>query len=102
MYKRQVLIFDIVTDPLIGYLSDRTNTRWGRRAPWMAFGAVVLAVSTVGLFGVPMGLTTTGNLLWVTVFFMLATVGFTMVAIPYGAMAGEITQSPHERSSPSF
>ena len=58
-----VLIFDMVTDPLIGYLSDRTNTRWGRRAPWMALGAVVLAGGTIGLFGVPLGLSTTGNLL---------------------------------------
>ena len=94
-----VLIFDMVTDPLIGYLSDRTNTRWGRRAPWMALGALVLAGGTVGLFGVPLGLSTTGNLLWVTGFFVLATIGFTMVAIPYGAMAGEITQSPQERSA---
>ena len=94
-----VLIFDMVTDPLIGYLSDRTSTRWGRRAPWMALGAVVLAGGTIGLFGVPLGLSTTGNLLWVTAFFVLATVGFTMVAIPYGAMAGEITQSPQERSA---
>ena len=74
-----VLIFDMVTDPLIGYLSDRTNTRWGRRAPWMALGAVVLAGGTIGLFGVPLGLSTPGNLLWVTAFFVLATVGFTMV-----------------------
>ena len=94
-----VLIFDMVTDPLIGYLSDRTNTRWGRRAPWMALGAVVLAGGTIGLFGVPLGLSTTGNLLWVTGFFVIATIGFTMVAIPYGAMAGEITQSPQERSA---
>ena len=94
-----VLVFDMVTDPLIGYLSDRTNTRWGRRAPWMAIGALVLAGGTIGLFGVPLGLSTSGNLLWVTAFFVLATIGFTMVAIPYGAMAGEITQSPQERSA---
>ena len=43
MVTTGVLLFDMITDPLIGYLSDRTNTRWGRRAPWMFVGALVLA-----------------------------------------------------------
>ncbi|WP_224825492.1 MFS transporter [Cognatishimia sp. MH4019] len=94
-----VLLFDIITDPLIGYLSDRTRSRFGRRAPWMAIGALILAAGTIGLFAVPLGLSTLGNLTWVTGFFVLATIGFTMVAIPYGAMAGEITQDPRERSA---
>lgn len=93
-----VLVFDIITDPLIGYFSDKTQSRWGRRVPWMFIGAVVLAVATVGLFSVPPNLTGTAAVPWVMAFFVLATVGFTMVAIPYGATAGEMTQDPHERS----
>ena len=98
MVTTGVLLFDIVTDPLIGYLSDRTSSRWGRRAPWMVLGVLVMAAGMVGLFSVPEGLATGGNLGWVTAFFVLATIGFTMIAIPYGAMAGEITQDPRERS----
>lgn len=94
-----VLIFDMITDPLVGYLSDRTRSRFGRRAPWMVVGAVVLAASLVALFSVPDGLEMTGNLIWVSGFFVAATIGFTMVAIPYGAMAGEMTQDPRERSA---
>ena len=94
-----VLIFDVITDPVIGYLSDRTRSRWGRRAPWMAVGAVVLAAAMVGMFSVPEGLGRAGNIGWVSGFFILATIGFTMVAIPYGAMAGEITRDPAERSA---
>jgi len=94
-----VLIFDVITDPLVGYLSDRTNSRWGRRAPWMAVGAVVMAGGMIGLFAVPEGLSLWGNIGWVAGFFVLATIGFTMVAIPYGAMSGEITQDPRERSA---
>ena len=94
-----VLVFDMVTDPLVGYLSDRTNGRWGRRAPWMFWGALVMAAGMVALFAVPEGLGSTGNLLWVIAFFIVATVGFTMVAIPYSAQAGEITTDPKERSS---
>ena len=94
-----VLVFDMITDPLVGYLSDKTHTRWGRRAPWMVVGAVVMCVGMVGLFSVPSGLVGVGALPWVLGFFVLATLGFTMVAIPYGAMAGEITQDPGERSA---
>lgn len=94
-----VLIFDIITDPLVGYLSDHTQSRWGRRFPWMAMGAVVMAAGMIGLFAVPAGMGTSANLAWVVGFFVMATIGFTMVAVPYGAMAGEITQDPRERST---
>lgn len=94
-----VLIFDMITDPLIGYLSDRTNSRFGRRAPWMFSGVVIMALGMVGLFSTPLGMATTASLAWVVAFFVLATVGFTMVAIPYGAQSGEITQDPKERSA---
>ena len=94
-----VLVFDIITDPLVGYLSDKTISRWGRRSPWMFIGALVMAGSTIGLFSVPIGSSTTISIIWVTIFFGLATIGFTMVAIPYSATAGEMTQNPQERSS---
>ena len=94
-----VLIFDIITDPIVGYLSDRTHSRWGRRVPWMAIGALILSGGIIGLFGVPQSLSLLGTLIWVGGFFAFATVGFTMVAIPYGATAGEMTQDPKDRST---
>jgi len=94
-----VLIFDIITDPIVGYFSDRTHSRWGRRVPWMVIGALILSGGIIGLFGVPQSLSLLGTIIWVGVFFALATVGFTMVAIPYGATAGEMTQDPKERST---
>ena len=94
-----VLIFDIITDPIIGYLSDKTVSRFGRRAPWMLVGAVVLALAMIGLFAVPENFTTSASLIWVIVFFLISTLGFTMVSIPYGAMAGEMTLDKKERSS---
>ena len=94
-----VLVFDMITDPLIGHFSDRTNSRFGRRAPWMAVGAVVMAAGMVALFAVPDGMTLAGDLAWVIAFFGVATIGFTMVAIPFSAQAGEMTQDPKERSA---
>lgn len=94
-----VLVFDMITDPLVGYLSDRTQSRFGRRAPWMFFGVLVMSLGMVGLFSVPAGLGMGANLAWVVAFFVVATIGFTMVAIPYGAQSGEITQDPKERSA---
>lgn len=94
-----VLAFDVVTDPLVGYFSDRTKSRWGRRAPWIFIGALILAGGIVGMFAVPDGMTWQSNMMWVVAFFGLATIGFTFVAIPYGAMAGEMTQDPKERST---
>jgi len=94
-----VLIFDIITDPIIGYFSDKTVSRFGRRAPWMLVGAVVLALAMIGLFAVPENFTTSASLIWVIFFFLISTLGFTMVSIPYGAMAGEMTLDKKERSS---
>ncbi len=93
-----VLAFDVVTDPLVGYLSDRTTTRWGRRGPWIFVGALILSGGIVAMFAVPGGMEWQQNLMWVFVAFAVATIGFTCVAIPYGAMAGEMTDNPRERS----
>lgn len=91
-----ILIFDIISDPAVGYFSDNTQSRWGRRAPWMVAGAVIMTAGCIGLFSAPQD--PGSGAIWVAGFFALATVGFTMVAVPYGAMAGEMTQDPHERS----
>ncbi|MEM1101135.1 MAG: MFS transporter, partial [Pseudomonadota bacterium] len=66
-----VLLFDMITDPAIGYLSDRTSSRYGRRYPWMVSGAVVLALGTYLMFAVPPGGTPAFNALWFTGFFIL-------------------------------
>lgn len=94
-----VLIFDIITDPLVGYFSDRINTRWGRRFPWMFIGALILAGAMVLMFSASPEAGVAANVTWVLGAFGLATIGFTFVAVPYSAMAGEMTQDPVERSA---
>jgi glycoside/pentoside/hexuronide:cation symporter, GPH family len=83
-------LFDGFTDPLIGYLSDRSGTR----KPWMILGALVVAASTWFLFN-PGGDSGLGYLL---LWYLLATLGWTLVEIPHTAMAAELSSGYHERS----
>ena len=63
---------DAVTDPLMGWLTDGTRTRWGRRRPWMLIGAPLTAVAQVALFGPPAGMDPLGGAVWFTLAFINA------------------------------
>ncbi|MEM9210432.1 MAG: MFS transporter [Pseudomonadota bacterium] len=91
-----ILLFDLLTDPLVGGASDRTKSRFGRRAPWMISGSVAMVGGTIGMFSVPYGLNEVGNLIWFNVGFAIATVGYTMIAVPYTAMGAEISHSSED------
>lgn len=95
-----ILVFDIITDPIVGTLSDKTKSRWGRRAPWIAIGVVVMAAGMIGMFSAPSAVDGdwSAPVLWLGGFFVLSTIGFTMAAIPYAATAGEMSTDPDERS----
>lgn len=87
-------IWDAVTDPLIGALSDRTRSRFGRRKPWIAAGAPVFGFFTFLLF-FPQGEVTALSLGLVLFAFYL---GWTMIQIPFAAWTGEISGEYHERT----
>jgi len=92
-----VVLTDMITDPLVGAWSDRRASRFGRRRPFMVVGAVFMFAFTYLMFTTP-GLTGAAAALWVFIFYALASIGFTMVAVPYGAMATEMTSEPQERT----
>ncbi len=85
---------DVVTDPLVGYLSDRFGWPLGRRRSWMLFGVPLLLVAAHRLF-LPPGEVTAAYLLFWTV---AAYLGATMVQLPYSAWGAEISDDYHERS----
>jgi len=89
--------WDAITDPAVGYVSDRTRSRWGRRRPYMFVGAILLAFSMVAMFTAPpagqMGL-----FLYVTLMYCVLNTAYTLVNIPYGAMTPELTDDFHERT----
>jgi GPH family glycoside/pentoside/hexuronide:cation symporter len=91
--------FDAITDPAMGWLSDRTNTRWGRRRPWLAIGAPFTAVSVIALFAPPQSLSSLGAALWFFATFTLYFLFHTVYWVPYHALGYELTSDYHERST---
>ncbi|MCF7929041.1 MAG: MFS transporter [Spirochaetales bacterium] len=95
-------IWDAVTDPAVGYLSDRTRSRWGRRRPYLLFGSFALWASMILLFTSPAGTVGEGNIsgvfIWACLSFCLANTALTVVNIPYGALTPELTPDYHERT----
>lgn len=93
------LTWDAINDPLFGYLSDKTNSRWGRRRPWMLFGAIPLGLSTWLMFSLPEGLTGVRALLAVLITFLLFDTFHSAVSISYYALTPELTLDYRERTS---
>lgn len=87
-------VFDVVTDPLIGILSDRWSSRFGRRKPWIIAGALIAAVAVVQLFQPPDGSGNAHLLIWL----IALSLGWTMIAVPYTAWGAELSDDYHERA----
>jgi GPH family glycoside/pentoside/hexuronide:cation symporter len=90
-------IFDAVVDPLIGWASDKTRSRIGRRRPFLIAGTVLLPVSVVLMFNTPQ-LAPALAAAVIGIFLMLNCAGYSAFTVPYLASAAEITDDYHERS----
>ena len=85
---------DVVTDPLIGMVSDRWRPQIGRRRIWVLIGVPLLAAAVWMLFNPPPGSGLGYFLLWVSLTYL----AFTMTQLPYQAWGGELSTSYEERS----
>ncbi len=90
-------IWDAVNDPIVGTLTDRTRTRWGRRRPWLLFGSIPFAIAYVLHFIVP-PLGQTGLFWYYLVVAILLDAGFTAVNVPYAALTPELSESEQDRT----
>ncbi len=87
-------LFDVITDPLVGHLSDHTRTRWGRRKPWMLASLPLLMIGLYKVFLPPDGIGIWYLFSWMMVMWL----GWTMLMIPYYAWAAELSDDYDERT----
>ena len=83
-------LIDAFTDPLIGLLAERTQSRWGRMRPWLLFGTLPLGFIAVLTFSSP-DTDMNGKIIWAYVTYVLFGVIYTVVTIPYSALTASIS-----------
>ena len=92
-------VFDSITDPIMGFISDNTRSRWGRRHHYVFIGAIVMGISFVAMWQIHRADGVSYNfvyfLLWSFVFYS----GLTLFSIPYVAIVYEMSDDFHERTS---
>ena len=92
------VVWDAVTDPLMGSLSDRTRSRWGKRRPYVLGGAFLLAGTTVVLFSPPPLASQVMQALFLLVSYLMVNTAMTVIAVPHAALGGELSQEPNTRT----
>ncbi|TVP61581.1 MAG: MFS transporter [Leptolyngbya sp. LCM1.Bin17] len=91
-------IWDAINDPFIGYMSDRTRTRWGRRYPWMVLGALPFGLSFFLMWVVPAWDSEMARFAYYVVISLLFQVFYTVINLPYATLTAELTKDYDERT----
>jgi GPH family glycoside/pentoside/hexuronide:cation symporter len=97
-------IWDAVNDPIVGVLSDRTQSRWGRRLPWLLYGAIPFGILyffqwIVPQFSIDPSAQKWGLFWYYVAIGILFNVFYTVVNLPYTALTAELTQDYNERTT---
>ena len=90
-------IWDAVSDPMMGIIADRTQTRWGKYRPYVLWFAIPFAVCGILLFSTP-DFSQSGKLVWAYVTYIMMMTVYTGINVPYGAMLGVITPDSTEKT----
>ncbi|MBV7429601.1 MULTISPECIES: MFS transporter [unclassified Acidovorax] len=92
-------VWDTVNDPLFGWMTDRTRSRWGRHRVYLVYGAVPLGIAAAAVWMVPPGLSPVAAFLWIAITYTVFDTLMTLVQLPYQAMAANMTTDYDERTS---
>ena len=91
-------IWDAINDPMMGAIAERTKSKFGRFRPYIAFGSPLLAIFSVLTFTNPFGGQSTAGVLWAAIIYIIAGMLYTLVNIPYGALAAVMTEDADQRN----
>ena len=91
--------FDAITDPIMGFISDNTRSRWGRRRPYVFVGAILLGISYIAMWQLDRENSLQFNFIYFMSFSLLFYLGLTIFSVPYVAMGYEMSDDFHERTS---
>ncbi|MFT7405606.1 MFS transporter [Zhongshania sp.] len=92
------LLVDAITDPMIGQLSDRFNSRWGRRHPFMLAGAIPFAAAMIALFSPPTGMGEMALFCWMLGWAIVVRLTLTLFFVPHLSLGAEMVRDYHERT----
>ena len=90
-------LFDVVTDPVMGSLADRTQSKWGTYRPWLIFGAIPFGLIFALLLYTP-DLGPSGKRVYAYVLYLLMMAVYTAVNVPYGSLLGVMTDDDNEKN----
>ena len=91
-------VIDAIDNPIYGYLSDRTRTRWGRRRPWLAIGTPLLALGLIAFFNPPAFLAENSIFVYCMLFFILTGTIDSIILANYGALFPELFRDDASRA----
>ncbi|XDD43275.1 MFS transporter [Leptospira sp. WS60.C2] len=93
------VIWDAISDPLMGRISDHTHTRFGRRRPYILIGGVLLSISVLLLFSPPQISSQLGKFSYLLSVYLLVNTAMTIISVPHIALGGELSFERNERTS---
>lgn len=92
------VLWDAISDPIMGYISDHSAFRWGRRRPYILVGGFLLGISVYFLFSPPVFETQIGKFLYLLAVYFLVNTCMTLIAVPHIALGGELVFRSEERN----